>query len=68
MHVQVSAASVAAAVAWIMHTHRAAAHCKQHANMHARLRLQDKMGLRETRLLDEVAVLRQQLAEEKAAR
>ena len=51
-----------------MHTHRAAAHCKQHANMHARLRLQDKMGLRETRLLDEVAVLRQQLAEEKAAR
>lgn len=29
---------------------------------------QDKMGLRETRLLDEVAALRQQLAQEKAAR
>lgn len=32
------------------------------------VRLQDKMGLRETRLLDEVAALRQQLAQEKAAR
>jgi hypothetical protein len=32
------------------------------------LYLQDKLGLRETRLLNELAALRQQLAQEKAAR
>jgi hypothetical protein len=47
----------------------AAACCKQHSkHKYMLLCLQDKLGLRETRLLDELAALRQQLAQEKAAR